>query len=75
MGQGAAADPAAAEDALAIEEHGGLARCHGAGWGIEDKFAFVGFGAGIKCRRDRHLRGTKLYCHPNCAGGRWPEPV
>ena len=55
MGQGAAADPAAGEHPLAIIEHGGLARGHGACGGIENEIGFSGASSGVEGCRDRSL--------------------
>jgi hypothetical protein len=55
MGQGAAADPTAGEHSLAIIEHGGLARGHGACRSIEDEVGFSGASSRVEGCRDRQL--------------------
>ena len=55
VGQGGAADPAAAENPLAIIKHGGLARGHGACWSIENEIGFSGATSRVEGCRDSSL--------------------
>src|SRR5437667_7823034 len=70
-------DPAAAENALAVIEDGGLTRRDRPRWDLEDQIGLAGARGGVEGCRHRRLGGSQLSSHRYTGDGeRMPaEPV